>query len=206
MSKDPAVLFYTSDFISGTYTMTDTHVGMYIRLLCLQHQKGALTEQDMLYICKTYVEDVYCKFDKNGDGLYRNKRMDIEIRKRTAYCESRRENVSKGHKKRSTYVEHMENENENRNRVINKDKNKKDFIEMLRENPAYKHIDIDQELCKMDAWLSAHPGRKKTKRFVLNWLNKIEKPLPESPISIEEQNMRNFQKSLEESNAKRFTR
>ena len=29
----------------------------------------------------------------------------------------------------------------------------------------------------MDAWLLAHKGRKKTRRFVVNWLNKIEKPL-----------------------------
>ena len=29
----------------------------------------------------------------------------------------------------------------------------------------------------MDAWLLAHPGRQKTKRFVVGWLNKIEKPL-----------------------------
>jgi uncharacterized phage protein (TIGR02220 family) len=115
MSKDPAVLFYTSDFMSGTYTMSDTHVGMYIRLLCLQHQKGALTEQDMLYICRTHVKDVFDKFDKNGDGLYCNKRMHIEIQKRTAYSESRRKNVSNRYKAKSTYVVHMENENINEN-------------------------------------------------------------------------------------------
>ena len=48
MAKDPAVLFYTSDFLSGTFTMTNEQVGMYIRLLCLQHQKGKLSEKDML--------------------------------------------------------------------------------------------------------------------------------------------------------------
>jgi len=54
MAKDPAVLFYTSDFLSGTFTMTDEQVGKYMRLLCIQHQKGMLTEQDMLSICKAY--------------------------------------------------------------------------------------------------------------------------------------------------------
>lgn len=117
MSKDPAVLFYTSDFISGTYTMSNEHVGMYIRLLCLQHQKGKLTEQDMLYICSTYVEDVYSKFIKGVDGMYYNQRMFDETFKRKQYSDSRRKNILKRYKK-PTYVLHMENENENENKDV----------------------------------------------------------------------------------------
>jgi len=52
-----------------------------------------------------------------------------------------------------------------------------EFIESLKSNQAYGHIDLDVELGKMDAWLSTHPGRHKTRRFVVNWLNKIEPPL-----------------------------
>ena len=52
-----------------------------------------------------------------------------------------------------------------------------EFILSLKTNDAYKHIDLDTELLKMDTWLKIHPGRKKTPRFVLNWLNKIEKPI-----------------------------
>jgi hypothetical protein len=53
---------------------------------------------------------------------------------------------------------------------------KKDFIELLKENPAYKHIDIDIELAKMDAWLALpkNKDRKRTSQFVLRWLNKID--------------------------------
>jgi len=54
-----------------------------------------------------------------------------------------------------------------------------EFIISLKNNSAYKHIDIISELGKMDAWLSARPGRQKTRRFIVNWLNKIEKPLKE---------------------------
>ena len=124
MSKDPAVLFYTSDFLSGTLTMDNEHVGMYIRLLCLQHQKGKLTEKDMLYICKSYVEDVYLKFTKDKDGFYENPRMTQEALKRRLYSESRSKNVSKRY---STYVEHMENENEDENKDINNKKEAKKF-------------------------------------------------------------------------------
>jgi hypothetical protein len=52
-----------------------------------------------------------------------------------------------------------------------------DFISILKNNPAYSHINIDFELGKMDAWLLAHKGRQKTQKFVVNWLNKIDKPL-----------------------------
>lgn len=111
MSKDPAVLLYTSDFLSGTYTMTDEQVGRYIRLLCLQHQKGKLTEKDMQSICKGYDSDVYEKFDI-VDGYYINKRMYEEAQKRSKFTESRRKNASAKH-----MPNHMENENENVNEV-----------------------------------------------------------------------------------------
>lgn len=50
--KDPAFLFYSSDFLSGTMLMTDEEIGQYIKLICLQHQKGHLKEKDILNICK----------------------------------------------------------------------------------------------------------------------------------------------------------
>lgn len=55
-----------------------------------------------------------------------------------------------------------------------------EWMEGLRKNPAYVHIQFDQEFGKMQEWLKLHEGRKLTKRFILNWLNKIE-----VPISIE---------------------
>ena len=82
---------------------------------------------------------------------------------------------------------------------LDKDKDKdkdRDFISSLKNNLAYKHINIDIELAKMDTWLLVHKGRQKTPRFVVSWLNKIDKPLeaqrPEIkqekiiPINLEE--------------------
>lgn len=63
-----------------------------------------------------------------------------------------------------------------------------DFLEQIKNNPAYKHIDIDTELAKMDAWLllPKNKRRQKTPTFILNWLNKIEAPVngtqPKKPI------------------------
>jgi hypothetical protein len=91
MSKDPAVLFYTSDFISGTLTMSYEQKGKYIILLCLQHQQGKLSHDDMMNICGTYDEKVFAKFEKDEEGFYYNQRMRDEAEKRNKFTESRRQ-------------------------------------------------------------------------------------------------------------------
>lgn len=118
MAKDPAVLFYTSDFLSGTFTMTDEQVGRYMRLLCIQHQKGMLTAQDMQSICKAYDEQVYSKFVKDGEFFY-NERMKNESERRKKFSESRRKNAESPknqtinkQKNEKAYAKHMETETE----------------------------------------------------------------------------------------------
>ena len=131
--KDPAFLFYSSDFLSGTMLMTDEEVGKYIRLLCLQHQKGHLKEKDLLNICQQKNEEIFSKFIRDENGNYYNQRLELEINKRKAYSESRRNNrkkkeennISKTYEKDmlnicNSYVEHMENENININEIVNR--------------------------------------------------------------------------------------
>ena len=134
--KDPAFLFYSSDFLSGTMLMTDEEIGQYIKLLCLQHQKGHLKEKDMLNICKTYNEDIFSKFIKDEEGNYYNERLEYEANKRKAYSESRRNNRKKKEETKTyeedmknicnSYEEHMGNENININKnIINNKDNRK---------------------------------------------------------------------------------
>lgn len=92
MAKDPAFLFYTGDFSTGTQFMSDEQVGKYIRLLMAQHQCGHLKESHVLQICKTYDNDVMNKFIKDSSGLWYNERLDNEIVKRKNYSKSRAEN------------------------------------------------------------------------------------------------------------------
>lgn len=49
------------------------------------------------------------------------------------------------------------------------------FLEALKNT--YNYINLDDEFKKMDGWLLANPHRKKTRRFIINWLNRVEKPL-----------------------------
>jgi hypothetical protein len=106
MGKDPALLFYTGDFLVGTMTMTDAQRGKYILLLCMQHQQGFLTEEDM----KEHLEDtdvkVFNKFEKSADGKYFNIRLKEEADRRKSYSESRRNNRMKNISK--SYDKHME--------------------------------------------------------------------------------------------------
>lgn len=129
--KDPAFLFYSSDFLSGTMLMTDEEIGQYIKLLCLQHQKGHLKEKDMLNICKTYNEDIFSKFKKDEEGNYYNERLEYEANKRKAYSESRRNNRKKKETYEkdmknicNSYEQHMGNANANENININKNNSK----------------------------------------------------------------------------------
>ena len=120
MSKDPAFLFYSSDFLTGTMFMDNDQVGKFIRLMCAQHQKGRLTEKDMLKICVTHDDDIFSKFAVDEAGLYYNERLEQEVVKRKAYSESRRNTRKKKEAVNDislSYVLHMENENENENIV-----------------------------------------------------------------------------------------
>jgi len=128
--KDPAVLFYTSDFIAGTLTMTDAQRGKYILLLCLQHQQGFLTEHDILKVCRKFDDKIYGKFEKDTLGYFYNKRMLLESEKRNKHCEKQRENANKRWNKDECHgnAKGMPLENENINEDINK---KEDIIKKL---------------------------------------------------------------------------
>lgn len=163
--KDPAFLFYSSDFLSGTMLMSDEEIGQYIKLLCLQHQKGHLKEKDMLNICKTKNEEIFSKFKKDEDGNFYNERLEEEVTRRKKYSESRRNNRKKKdleEEQKETYEEdiknicnsyekHMETETvtENINNNNKNRKEKKDFIpptlEEIKKYVIEKNLKVDAE-------------------------------------------------------------
>jgi hypothetical protein len=92
MAKDPAVLFYTSDFLTGTFTMNYEQRGKYITLLCLQHQQGFLTDEDLKNVLDDTDLKIFSKFEKLSDGLFYNIKLKNESERRKSYTESRRNN------------------------------------------------------------------------------------------------------------------
>jgi len=50
-----------------------------------------------------------------------------------------------------------------------------EFLKSLKEK--FTWVDFDKEMIKIDAWLMANPGRQKTRKFIVKWISKIEKPM-----------------------------
>ena len=100
-NKDPAFMFYPADFMIGTFFMTNEEVGRYIRMLCLQHQQGRLSAEEMDSMCGDSSK-IRAKFVMDENGMYYNERLDEEIAKRSEYKEKQRQYGSQGGKKRST--------------------------------------------------------------------------------------------------------
>ena len=126
MAKDPAFLFYSSDFLNGVSDLTMEERGQYITLLCLQHQKGSLSEKTVRLTVGSVSVDVMRKFEKDEQGNYFQSRLKEEIEKRVNFTESRRNNGFKGGRPKASEKPSgyptpnlMENVNEN----VNEDKN-----------------------------------------------------------------------------------
>lgn len=190
MSKDPAFLFYSSDFLTGTLLMSMEQKGKFITLLCIQHQKGHMIEKDMLQICGTYDEDIFSKFKKDNDGKFYNERLKDEVEKRKAYSESRRNNRKKKEDMidiSKTYVQHMENENEN---VI---KNKKvtsfqkptfeQVEEYMKERGMSNYASRFHNFYESKGWMVGKNKMKDWKAAVRNWEDdKKTAPKTEGPV------------------------
>ena len=77
MAKDPAFLFYTSDFLTGTMFMTNEQVGIYIRLLCSQHQHGGIIDKVSFNSLVGTHEVVRVKFEETESGFYNIRLMEV---------------------------------------------------------------------------------------------------------------------------------
>ena len=95
MARDPAMLFYTKDFLTGTALMTMKERGQYITLLCLQQQLGHMSLKQMQQAVGKLSPAVLEKYVQDDEGLYYNERADLEISKRRAHCEKQRQNIEK---------------------------------------------------------------------------------------------------------------
>ena len=150
------------------------------------------------------------KFEEGEDGKLYNKRLEEVRQEQEQYREKQRENAKKRWVGNATAMpphdsgievaskRHMPNTcsssssststtNTSSNEEVGADRKKtylldEEFWSEMRRH--YPDIDVEAESRKMDAWLLARPGRKKTRQFVINWLNKVEPAL--APAKVEE--------------------
>jgi uncharacterized protein YdaU (DUF1376 family) len=84
--KDPAFLFYSSDFLTGTMFFSNEQTGIYIRLLCSQHQHGGMIDK---IVFNSLVKDdavLKSKFIETDIGFYNErlaKEMELRCKKST---------------------------------------------------------------------------------------------------------------------------
>lgn len=60
-----------------------------------------------------------------------------------------------------------------------------DWLKTLKKESIYAHVNFDHEWRKAELWIADHPGRKLTKTFFKNWINKIEAPITVTPSKPE---------------------
>lgn len=122
MGKDPAMLWYWSDWHSGTVTFSRFLKGCYMDLLHAQFNSGRLTMEEIKTVLGSDFGQAWPtlqkKFTVDNTGKYFNERLEVEKEKRAAFTASRKRNLSKSHN--STHIEphmdaHMENVNVSKN-------------------------------------------------------------------------------------------
>lgn len=211
--KDPAMLFYTSDFLTGVTLLNMKERGQYITLLCLQQQLGHMTLKQMQTAVGKLSEAVMGKFIQDEEGLYYNRRADVEINKRKAHSDKQRENVQKRWNKNTevipsdvpkeydgiydgiTVVIPLENENEIENKNIKSttkvDKNDKKFkpptVEEVRAYCTERGNNVDAQsfvdFYTSNGWKVGKNSMKDWRASVRTW-ERRDNSKPASPNAV----------------------
>lgn len=181
MAKDPAFLFYPQDFITGTMFFTDEQIGIYIKLLCAQHQHGGLINKVTFnQIVKSH-EIIKNKFVESEEGFY-NERLMNEMIKRNNKSNNLSANALKRWNKQKEYKSNaiasnlnmpIENENEiyiNKEKVL---KFKKPSLEEVRQYCAERNKGVDAErwfnYYESNGWQIGKNKMKNWKAAVHTW-------------------------------------
>lgn len=197
MAKDPAFLFYSSDFLTGTLLMSFEDRGKYITILSLMHQQGRLDEETIRLLVGSVSDKLKRKFLIDENEFWYNERLEIEIEKRNKFTESRRNNgllggrpkeikkpIGKPKKnlKDNHMGNHMEDENINENILKNTFENfrikypgSKLGLNTEYENLIKKHSDYSEIIPTLfnviENQIKNKDARKSQKMFVPEWKN-----------------------------------
>lgn len=181
MAKDPAFLFYPSDFLTGVSDLTMEERGQYITLLCIEHQKGRFSPKMVSLCCGNATADVLSKFSIDENGMYFNARLELEIEKRKEHSEKQRNRALEGWKKRKendatalttadATALPLENRNENRDINDNKPKEEKFNFKKSLLNYGFEETLVND-------WMIVRKGKKgaNTETAFKNFISELEK-------------------------------
>lgn len=217
--NSPAFQFYPQDFLVGCAEFTPEQTGIYIRLLCYQWAKGSIPDDLGLLARITggkriSIQKVLEKFTKNSQGSYTNSRLDREREKQVQFSRSRSENATKRWHKDDASALHVHKPSICKTHALQssssvfslhsselllgkeaKGPREAETLEgLLAElSPNYKHVNFTIEIGRIRGWLLANKNRKLTKRFLVNWLNRIEAPIDAGQGATWDQQMKKEQ-------------
>ena len=146
----PSFDFFPDDFIGGTYHLSPTVVGIYLRLLCWQWSHGEIPkdESNCSRVCGCSLDewrdawrDLESKFPKSLDGTRRNDRLNNEREHKTRIRETNAKNGSR--------------------RWVNKDENasfiSKPDSKLKRKETTVSRLDsMPKSVMEVENWCSAH--------------------------------------------------
>jgi hypothetical protein len=121
-------------------------------------------------------------FLKSEDGWH-NKRADEEIVKYQAKASrATAANLSRWSEKKSDIRTKSVPNQEPRTKKSNKKKvsNLPDEEWIASLKVQYDWVNFETEFKKIDSWLAVNPQRQKTRKFLINWLNRVERPVKTS--------------------------
>ena len=135
------------------------------------------------------VSEILSEFFLKSEDGWSNKRADAEIATYQAKASrAKAANASRWSEKASELVLKSESDQipTNNQEPVTK-KNIKKKVERVSNLPdeewlaslpsQFDWIDLQTQFKKMDAWLSVNPQRQKTRKFIVAWLNRVEKPV-----------------------------
>ncbi len=139
MAKDPAFLFYSQDFYTGTATLNFEDKGKYIHILCLMHQQGRMSEETIRFVVGSVSDNLKSKFQIDTNGMWYNKRLEYEIDKRNKFIESRINNGKLGGRPKANGLPNGEPTKEPKHNLP-EDANEIDYFKKKEKKPTVDEV------------------------------------------------------------------
>jgi uncharacterized protein YdaU (DUF1376 family) len=157
MAKDPALLWYPSDWISGTHGMTLEEKGAYMELLMMQFNRGHLTTDMVTRVVGQVWGQIQHKFLVDENGLWYNERLDMEKDKRKSFTISRNNNLQgkNQYSKNGHTTSRMENVNRNGNTIVYGKSFCENFELVFFPDGSSQQLGVEQKILSSQGNLSA---------------------------------------------------
>jgi hypothetical protein len=174
-------------FLTGVQDLTMEERGQYITLLCLQHQKGHLTQKIVDLSCRGIVSaDVMAKFRQDPAGLWYNQRLELEANKRAEHSEKQRKRALDGWQKRKSEAAESATANATalplENEIVNENINDNEIpsFDVFKNYAISKKSNVNIEALNMkyQSWIESGWKCGKPERKIKNWKSTLLNTLP----------------------------